>query len=62
MGFAGVAGDLNPEGAVGEADRASAGKGEAAADCGIERFIALPPGAKAVDLSQLTAATIESMR
>ena len=36
-----MASDLNPEGAVGEADKASAAKGEAAADHGVERFIAL---------------------
>jgi creatinine amidohydrolase len=40
-GFAWLAGDLNPEGACGDATRASAEKGEAAAQYAIGRFIDL---------------------
>jgi creatinine amidohydrolase len=53
LGFAWMAGDLNAEGAVGEADRASAAKGEAAVIHGVERFVALLRDAHAFDLSRL---------
>ncbi|HKN29995.1 MAG TPA: creatininase family protein [Roseiarcus sp.] len=53
LGFAWMASDLNREGAVGEASRASAAKGEAAIDYGVERFIALLRDVHAFDLSRL---------
>ncbi len=53
LGFAWMASDLNKDGAVGEADRASAAKGEAAADYGVHRFIALLRDVSAFDLSRL---------
>jgi creatinine amidohydrolase len=62
LGFAWMASDLNPEGAVGEADRASAAKGMAAADYGVERFLALLRDAHAFDLSRLAPGPVESLR
>jgi creatinine amidohydrolase len=53
LGFAWMASDLNPEGSAGEAEKASVDKGEAAADHGVERFIALLRDAHAFDLSRL---------
>jgi creatinine amidohydrolase len=53
LGFAWMASDLNRDGAVGEADKASAAKGEAAIDHGVERFIALLRDVQAFDLSRL---------
>ena len=53
LGFAWMASDLNRDGVVGEADRASAGKGAAAIDYGVERFIALVRDVHAFDLSRL---------
>jgi len=55
LGFAWMASDLNKDGAVGEADRASAGKGEAAIDYGVDRFIAFLRDVSAFDLSHLVA-------
>ncbi len=54
LGFAWMASDLNRDGAVGEADRASAAKGAAARDYGVERFIALLRDVRAFDLSRLS--------
>jgi creatinine amidohydrolase len=54
LGFAWMASDLNSEGAVGEADKASAAKGEAAADYGVERFIALLRDVHSFDLARLS--------
>ena len=51
LGFAWAASDLNPEGAVGEADKATAEKGEAAIAYGVERFIALLRDVQAFDLA-----------
>jgi creatinine amidohydrolase len=62
LGFAWMAGDLNPEGAVGEADQASAGKGEAAVDYGVERFIALLRDVDAFDLSRLVSGPLVAAR
>ncbi len=53
LGFAWMAADLNSEGAVGEAQRASAEKGEATAHYGIERFVALLRDVQAFDLARL---------
>jgi creatinine amidohydrolase len=53
LGFAWGASDLNPEGAVGEADKATAAKGEAAIAYGVGRFIALLRDVQAFDLAQL---------
>jgi creatinine amidohydrolase len=53
LGFAWTASDLNGDGAVGEADRASAAKGEAAIDYGVEQFIVLLRDVHAFDLSRL---------
>jgi creatinine amidohydrolase len=58
-GFAWAASDLNPEGAVGEADRATAAKGEAAAAHGVERFIALMRDVQAFDLVRLAGGPLE---
>jgi creatinine amidohydrolase len=55
LGFAWLASDLNADGAMAEADRASTAKGEAAADYGVERFIALLRDAHAFDLARLSA-------
>ena len=55
LGFAWMASDLNAKGAVGEAQRASVEKGEAAADFGVERFIALLHDVHAFDLARLAA-------
>ena len=55
LGFAWTAADLNPDGAVGEADKASAAKGEAALDTGVERFVALLRDMRDFDLSRLAA-------
>jgi creatinine amidohydrolase len=55
LGFAWMATDLNPEGAVGEANKATAEKGEAAADYGVERFVALLRDVEAFDLSRLAS-------
>lgn len=53
LGFAWMASDLGTLGAVGEADRASAEKGEAALAYGIERFVALLRDIHAFDLARL---------
>jgi|SRR5271166_1519641 len=59
LGFAWAANDLNPEGAVGEADKASAEKGAAAADFGVERFLALLRDVHAFDLARLAHGPLE---
>jgi creatinine amidohydrolase len=53
LGFAWMASDLNPEGAVGEAALATAAKGEAAANHGAEAFIELLGDIVAFDLARL---------
>jgi creatinine amidohydrolase len=53
LGFAWMASDLNADGAVGEAHRASAEKGEAAANFGVDRFIALLRDVHAFDIARL---------
>ncbi len=53
LGFAWGASDLNAEGAVGEADKATAAKGEAAIAHGVERFVALMRDVQAFDLARL---------
>jgi len=53
LGFAWAASDLASEGAVGEADKATAAKGEAALAHGVERFIALLRDVQAFDLARL---------
>jgi creatinine amidohydrolase len=53
LGFAWMASDLNPEGAVGEAAAASAAKGEAAADHGAGAFVELLSDVIAFDLGRL---------
>jgi creatinine amidohydrolase len=60
LGFAWSASDLNPAGAVGEADKATAEKGEAAIAHGVERFIALLRDVQAFDLSRLTRGPLGS--
>ncbi len=62
LGFAWMASDLNPDGVVGEADKASAVKGEAAADHGADRFIALLRDVHAFDLSRLAAGPLGQTR
>jgi len=59
LGFAWAASDLNPAGAVGEADRATAEKGEAAIAHGVERFIALLRDVHAFDLARLAGGPME---
>ena len=51
LGFAWMASDLNEAGAVGEAGSASQAKGEAAANYGVERFVALLRDVDAFDPS-----------
>ena len=53
LGFAWMASDLGQSGAVGEADRASEAKGEAAIAYGIGRFVALMRDVQAYDLARL---------
>ena len=53
LGFAWMASDLNPEGAVGEAASATAAKGEAAAAHGAEAFVELLGDVIAFDLARL---------
>jgi len=53
LGFAWMASDLNPEGAVGEAASASVAKGEAAADHGADAFVELLGDVIAFDLARL---------
>ena len=60
LGFAWMASDLNRDGAVGEADRASAAKGEAAIEYGVDRFVALLRDVQAFDLSRLAAGPLGS--
>ncbi len=60
VGFAWAASDLNPIGAAGEADRASAEKGEAALAYGVARFIALLRDTDAFDLARLADGPLES--
>jgi creatinine amidohydrolase len=60
LGFAWMASDLNRDGAVGEADRASAAKGAAARDYGVERFVALLRDVRAFDLSRLSPGPLGS--
>jgi creatinine amidohydrolase len=59
LGFAWAASDLNPEGAVGEADKASAEKGERAIAYGVERLIALLRDIHAFDLARLAPGPLE---
>jgi creatinine amidohydrolase len=59
LGLAWAASDLNPAGVVGEADKASAEKGEAALRYGVERFIALLRDVQAFDLSRLKPGPLE---
>ncbi len=59
LGFAWAASDLSLEGAVGEADKASAEKGEAALAYGVERFIALMRDVQAFDLTRLQPGPLE---
>jgi creatinine amidohydrolase len=59
FGFAWAASDLNPAGAVGEADKATAAKGEAAIAYGVERFIALLRDVQAFDLARLASGPLE---
>ena len=60
LGFAWMASDLGLEGAVGEADRASADKGDAAIAYGIERFVALLRDVQAFDLARLETGPLGS--
>jgi creatinine amidohydrolase len=53
LGFAWMASDLNPDGAVGEAAAATAAKGEAAANYGADALIALLGDVVAFDLARL---------
>jgi creatinine amidohydrolase len=53
IGFAWMASDLGEAGAVGEADRATAAKGEAALAHGVQRFVALLRDLHAFDLARL---------
>ncbi|MGO9423606.1 creatininase family protein [Roseiarcus sp.] len=53
LGFAWAASDLNPSGAVGEANEATAEKGEAAIAFGVERFVSLLRDVHAFDLAAL---------
>ncbi len=62
VGFAWMASDLNSDGAVGEADKASAAKGEAAIDHGVERFVALLRDVQAFDLSRLAVGPLGPSR
>jgi len=55
LGFAWMASDLNPDGAVGEAASATAAKGEAAADHGADAFVELLGDVIAFDLARLAA-------
>ena len=59
LGFAWAASDLHPAGAVGEADKATAEKGEAAIAHGVERFIALLRDVQAFDLARLRDGPLE---
>ena len=59
VGFAWAASDLNTAGAVGEADRATTAKGEAAVAFGVERFIALLRDVHAFDLARLADGPLE---
>ncbi len=60
LGFAWAASDLNPAGAVGEADRATAAKGEGALAFGVERFIALLRDVHAFELARLADGPLEA--
>jgi creatinine amidohydrolase len=60
FGFAWAASDLHPDGAVGEAQKASAEKGAAAADTGVERFIALLRDVHAFDLARLRSGPLRA--
>ena len=60
LGFAWAASDLNTTGAVGEADRATADKGNAALAYGVERFIALLRDVQAFDLARLVDGPLEA--
>jgi hypothetical protein len=62
MGLAGAAADLDALRVAGEADRASAARRLAAADCGVERFIALLRDVQGFELSRLAAAPLEPIR
>jgi creatinine amidohydrolase len=55
LGFAWMASDLNPEGAVGEAASATVAKGEAAADYGAAAFIELLGDVIAFDLARFAS-------
>jgi creatinine amidohydrolase len=54
FGFGWLANDLNPDGAVGEADRATPAKGEASLAFAVNEFIRLLQDVAAFDLSQLS--------
>ena len=60
LGFAWAASDLHAEGAVGEADKATAEKGEAAIAHGVERFVALLRDIQAFDLAATARRPLES--
>jgi creatinine amidohydrolase len=60
FGFAWAASDLDAAGAVGEADKASAEKGDAAIAHGVERFIALLRDVHAFDLARLLDGPLEA--
>ena len=59
LGFAWAASDLNPEGAVGEADKATAEKGETAIAYGVERLIELLRDVHAFELARLPPGPLE---
>jgi creatinine amidohydrolase len=62
LGFAWMASDLNPEGSAGEAQSASGDKGAAAADYGLERFVALLHDVHGFDLARLAAGPLGPAR
>jgi creatinine amidohydrolase len=62
LGFTWMASDLNAEGAAGEAQNASADKGAAAADYGVERFIALLRDVHGFDLARFAPGPLEPAR
>ena len=53
IGFGWMANDLNEHGAAGDASKATAAKGEACADYGVEGFIELLRDVAAFDLAKL---------
>jgi len=60
LAYAWAASDLNPQGAVGEADKATPEKGEAAIAHGVERFVALLKDVHAFDLDRLAVGPLKS--